>query len=123
MTPEQIKQNIKTRQDVNEVLGLAEEACNNGLNPNKFWTLLAEAAAEKIGKVVCDPDVKEMSNEEAQVFELVRMPYGKYEGLNILQILNTDPEYLVWIKENEFAVRLGRYLRSQHYKSRLFAKG
>ena len=119
ITSEQIKANLEARLCAEELINLGESECIAGkLNRIRFWQIIADCAAEAINKHVVD-NVTEMNEVQALAFEKTEMPYGKYQGQSIKQIVHLDKEYLPWIAENEFASNLKRYLRSKQYKQRL----
>lgn len=119
MTSEQITMNVRARQLAEELIALAECECISGkFNVSRFWEQIAEQAASKINKVVVDY-INVMSDVEASKFEEVEMPYGKYAHSTVQDIIENEPEYLVWLAENEFNKGLVAYMKSPYRKKQM----
>ena len=87
------------------------------VDETRFFTILAEFAAARVGKVVRSPAKEEepMDHFEACTFEQTVVPYGKYAGKRISEV---PPGYWIYLHEGDFPKHLRRYLTSQTFQDR-----
>lgn len=106
---------IKARRAVAEILDLVP-AATDGCDEDRFWEILAEEAAARIGKVLAEdgPGGRPMSEPEAVAFEHSLVPPGyRYAGTEVGLV---PVDYWVALTESEFRKQLIRYLRSRHFR-------
>lgn len=103
--------NIAARQRAEAVIELCEaETCN------RFWEELTLLASKRLPPKPAPVDpFAPMDEQEAIRFEAVSMPYGVYVG-NSIGLL--DVGYIGWLAENDFAIKLRRYVKSERFKRR-----
>ena len=84
----------------------------------RFWTLLACLISDHARLTyeapvkTADPIPRQyqpMSKDEAKMFELHLIKFGKHNGKTVGQV---DLDYLRWLDEDEFRWKLHRYLKS-----------
>ncbi len=110
-----IKDNIKSRQAANDAMSLLidESKASGG---RRFWDHLVTLMREMLGKdafpvtEVARDQAKAMGDSEAKAFESEKIMFGKYARKFIRDV---PFSYLYWLSgQNEFAIRLDRYIRS-----------
>ena len=117
MTTEQIRMNILAREIAEQMIQLAE-AEGAGCNAQRMWELIATHAVSKLSESVVIAS-NNMSDEEAVRFEDFKIPCGKYQYATVRTVLDNDPEYLVWLAENEFNKGLVAYMKSPYRKKQV----
>lgn len=112
-----VEENIKARGDAMQMIDLCGE------QPSRFWEVLARMAADRCDKaigvlpkaIVDGHSENKMNATEAQEFERVTVPFGKYAG----QCVGDVPmSYWLWVTESDWNRDLIRYLRSDTFQQR-----
>jgi hypothetical protein len=84
--------------------------------PVRMWEELARLVAEKLPPVPPPYDpLAPMDTQEAIRFEAHTITFGKYAGE---QVGIVPPEYIGWLAENDFGIKLRRYVKSTRFKQR-----
>jgi hypothetical protein len=111
MTPTNtIQTNIAARHEAETLLELVGE------QPPRFWEVLAELATSKLPPKPAPIDpFAPMDDQEAIRFEAKEMPYGSYAGTAIGEV---SCQYIGFIAENDFAIKLRRYVKSRRFLDR-----
>jgi hypothetical protein len=105
-----LEQNISARREAESLVDLAGE------QSPRFWEVLAELAAAKLPPTPPPYDpFAPMNEQEAIRFEATAMPFGNYVGNEIGTL---DCGYIGWLAENDFAIKLRRYVKSERFKVR-----
>jgi hypothetical protein len=90
-----------------------------GVDPERFWELLATEAAERIGMVLAADGPKskreQMSYQEAVEFEKTVIPWGAQAGRKVAEV---EPRYFLAVTEGRFPRDLQRYLKSTRFLER-----
>lgn len=117
VNPTQLKRNAEARKSARKLLDMANELVGPEVSEERFWEILAEEAASRIGKVVADenPALLPMTDKEAAEFELTEFPYGAFKGDVIIEIPVT---YFLSITESPYHRKLMRYLKSKAFARR-----
>lgn len=114
---EKIKANIAAREAVTELLTYVPDVLlYKKADEERFWQVLAEEIAARIGKVLVDdgPTFR-MGEKEAEHFEKDVFPYGAHKGKPVGEV---DISYILLLTEGDFTRRLIRYVRSQVFADR-----
>lgn len=111
-----VKRNVAARKLAESLMELAESSLE-GVNQERLWLILAEAAGAKCGRVLIEdgPKNRPMSDKEAHRFECLEMPSGIHKGTAVGQV---PVDYLDWMVNNEFQKDLRRYVLSGRFKDR-----
>lgn len=112
-----VEENIAARQRALDVMSLCDT------ETERFYEELARLCADKVGLVVAKPTLPNtpagmvpMGEREAIYFEESSyMPFGEFKGVAIGLV---PTGRIDWYLENDFAVRLKRYILSDRYKQR-----
>lgn len=117
MDVERIRANIAAREAYKELMSFVDDVLlYKKANKERFLELLAAETAASIGKVLVDdgPTFR-MSDKEAEQFEKLTFPYGKFKGEEVGDV---DLEYILLLTEGSFTRQLVRYARSQRFIDR-----
>jgi hypothetical protein len=104
-------ENIKARQEAESLVELAGE------QPQRFWEILRDLAAEKLPAVPQPADrYPALTDVQAIRFEARPMPYGKHVGESVGEV---PCDYLLFLTEgDEFSQMLRRYVKSGRFQDR-----
>jgi len=105
-----VEQNITARQEAEAIMNLCGE------QPPRFWEVLAGLVATKLplAPTKFDPFAP-MDEQEAIRFEATIISFGAFQGQ---QIGVVEARYIGWLAENEFAINLRRYVKSERFQRR-----
>lgn len=119
---ERIRANIRARKVAEELITMIDTMVQaDTLTEDRLYELLAEEFAARVAKQLV-PDgsnVTTMTLEHAVAFEETRLPFGTYEGDTVRNVSNDDPDELFLLHDNLWRRTLGRYIRSNHFRSKL----
>lgn len=116
------RERIRSRKSGEEFFELLKEEAQSfstDESRQQFWTLLACLISDHAGLTYEAPTAKPadptprqyqpMLADEAKMFELHLIKFGKHNGKTVGQV---DLDYLHWLDEDEFRWKLHRYLKS-----------
>ena len=103
-------ENIMARQRAEALVELAGDECQ------RFWEEVAHMVAERLPPKPAPVDpFGPMDEQEAIRFEAAKMQFGGSMGTPIGELECT---YLGWLAENDFSIKLRRYVKSDRFKRR-----
>lgn len=113
---------VRARQFAAEIIELAAGYAADLLGDDAaavFWAAIRDEAMRKAPSFEAPTakapvQVAPMSDEQASAFDQQELPYGKYKGEFIGDIMSEDSKYMHWLATNsdEFRIELNRYLAS-----------
>ena len=110
-----LHENIKAREAADAVLSIADGEAAAIADPQRFWTRLRDAIAERLPKPTPKSE-QPMTDAQAAMFERTEMPYGIHAGQPIARV---PLEYLDWLigAQDEFKSQVRRYLANKRVSS------
>lgn len=126
-----VRDRVFGRSLAKEVVNLATEQFPGASQEMQisFWSTVniwAKEALEALGvkEEQKKPQIVPLTGAEAKKFEKRKVPFGKYIGLTVDQVMQEAPDYLTWLADNEsdgdvFKRELIRYLKTPSIKVEL----
>lgn len=126
-TTEQVQNRAAARKEAKSVLEMADAMVAPFTEDaaKAFWEVLRNAGLKNAPlppEKVARPKVEPMTNEQARLFELAKVPYGTHRGKFIGDVMSEEPMYFPWLcdqKKDEFKEDLKRYLASKRAQARM----
>ena len=116
-----IEERVAARKMVTELVQMGEEVCQKWGDQAKehFWSLMRDRGIMEVGlPPEAIEEITPMTDKRTEAFLKQKLPYGKYQGKTVKEVLREDARYLHWLSENpnDFQALLKQYLARDKYK-------